>query len=427
MKKTKRRILSMMILASVINFVGTGVSASNSYEFSELEMTTSGGSDISLYENSNYTKELDQDDIENEYYTRLSANKSKIKINASSDEGVIKISKNHSNKEYDVDDNIPILVGKTTLYVKIYENEEDAEENNKAKEQCKIKIFRYSREEEEEILNDDQDDIYLQEMELDYGDVPLKFRRDKMDYDVNVDKDMKSLMVKAMPEDGAYTVRINGITVDENDDYKKNVNLSEGRTKVEVEVSYDDDEKREYNLYITRNGTVSQDENTTIKEEDSNTNSENVQQKEESDKQEIEKSEIDTDTSVELDSQKRGWMKKNGTWMYKDDYGNPIKNGWFIDRNNKKAYYFDNVGVMKTGWIMWQNKWYYLDYDGSMATGWKQINSDWYYLNYDGSMVTGWLKNYDGKYYYFYDGSGKMAFNTKIGNYRLDNNGVWVR
>jgi glucan-binding YG repeat protein len=60
---------------------------------------------------------------------------------------------------------------------------------------------------------------------------------------------------------------------------------------------------------------------------------------------------------------------------------------------------------MKTGWVYSGKKWYYLDNGGVMKTGWVLVNKKWYYLYSD----------------------GHMAANTKIGSYKINKDGVWIR
>ncbi|MGO5450156.1 serine hydrolase [Faecalicoccus sp. LCP19S3_E2] len=86
-------------------------------------------------------------------------------------------------------------------------------------------------------------------------------------------------------------------------------------------------------------------------------------------------------------------------------------------------YYFDGSGAMKTGWIYVGNIWYYLDTEGKMLTGFQDIAGQRYYFNNAGYMLTGW-QLIEGKYYYF-DASGAMAKDTWIGDYYVDENGVW--
>lgn len=61
-----------------------------------------------------------------------------------------------------------------------------------------------------------------------------------------------------------------------------------------------------------------------------------------------------------------------------------------------------------------QGRWYYLNpisdgTQGIMLAGWRLINEKWYYLN----------EQTDGT-------QGALMVNTQIGEYRVDENGVWV-
>jgi hypothetical protein len=130
-------------------------------------------------------------------------------------------------------------------------------------------------------------------------------------------------------------------------------------------------------------------------------------------------------------------------------------------------YYFNNYGVMKTGWVMHNKLLGYFHSDGKAATGWKQKGKDWYYLEKNGIAHVGWLrlssdsifycegakygrmvdapkvmsdgklhffdtdgrrattegwKNY-GVYYYYTYASSICAVNTTIEGIKLDENG----
>ena len=86
-------------------------------------------------------------------------------------------------------------------------------------------------------------------------------------------------------------------------------------------------------------------------------------------------------------------------------------------------YYFDGSGAMKTGWVYVGNIWYYLDNEGKMLTGFQDIAGQRYYFNDAGYMLTGW-QLIEGKYYYF-DEEGQIVKNQWIGEYYVDENGIW--
>lgn len=78
----------------------------------------------------------------------------------------------------------------------------------------------------------------------------------------------------------------------------------------------------------------------------------------------------------------------------------------------------------KTGWVKNSaGKWQYYLSDGSLKTsGWLKVNGKWYFFK-DSIMQTGWVIS-GGKYYYLYS-DGSMAYNTWIGKYHVNSNGVW--
>ncbi|MCJ0538624.1 hypothetical protein MMJ62_11525 [Enterococcus cecorum] len=93
-------------------------------------------------------------------------------------------------------------------------------------------------------------------------------------------------------------------------------------------------------------------------------------------------------------------------------------------------YYFDEPGKKHIGWLKLNNNWYYFDkYTGimhidMMFTGTPIIiTGETYYFNpKTGAMQTGWVTYESGDKYYFYS-DGRMARNTKIGEYTIDNYG----
>ena len=93
---------------------------------------------------------------------------------------------------------------------------------------------------------------------------------------------------------------------------------------------------------------------------------------------------------------------------------------------NGTVYFFDESGVLKTGWVKDGSLWRY--YDGTKAAkGWLNLKADGeerlYYLNKEGLLESGkWVK-IDGKWYYFYP-DGTLAVNTQIDGYEVDSKGV---
>lgn len=73
-------------------------------------------------------------------------------------------------------------------------------------------------------------------------------------------------------------------------------------------------------------------------------------------------------------------------------------------------------------WKQDSNGWWNTE-GSSWSIGWKQIDRKWYYFDNNGYMKTGWIEN-GNKWYYLYS-SGAMANNTTIDCYSLDSDGVW--
>lgn len=90
----------------------------------------------------------------------------------------------------------------------------------------------------------------------------------------------------------------------------------------------------------------------------------------------------------------------------------------------KKAYYFNDSGVLKTsGWIRDGKKVYYAKTDGVLCSGWKKADGRQYYFSPENSrMQTGWQK-IGGKYYFFTvseEEKGVLKKNCIAGKKNLD-------
>ncbi|MBQ3543804.1 MAG: Ig-like domain-containing protein [Lachnospiraceae bacterium] len=131
------------------------------------------------------------------------------------------------------------------------------------------------------------------------------------------------------------------------------------------------------------------------------------------------------------------------TYVYKkikiDDGGDETQNQGWVQQNGK-WYYYDNSGVMQTSkWI--DNKYYvkadgsmavsefvgnyYLDENGVWVTGskWLNLNGTYYYIKSGIVQKSKWVKV--GSYYYYFNASGVMQANKWINNtYYVKSNGV---
>ena len=109
-----------------------------------------------------------------------------------------------------------------------------------------------------------------------------------------------------------------------------------------------------------------------------------------------------------------GWVSYDGAWHWLGTSGR-IATGWA--KVADAWYYMDNSGAMTTGWTQVRGSWFYLADSGKMATGWTKIGDSWYYFQESGAMATGWVN--DGGTWYYLNESGQMV----TGRVQID--GTW--
>ena len=109
-----------------------------------------------------------------------------------------------------------------------------------------------------------------------------------------------------------------------------------------------------------------------------------------------------------------GWVSYDGAWHWLGTSGR-IATGW--TKVSDAWYYMDNSGAMTTGWTQVRGSWFYLVDSGKMATGWTKIGDSWYYFQESGAMATGWVN--DGGTWYYLNESGQMM----TGRVQID--GTW--
>ena len=129
-----------------------------------------------------------------------------------------------------------------------------------------------------------------------------------------------------------------------------------------------------------------------------------------------------------------GWYNIYGDWRYFDPSDGHMYKEKFL-QYAEETFYFDNDGVMLTGWFQpvfgWEDEplWVYANEEGALLTGWQKINNKWYYFDQDdfymyanrrlksgsktyyltssGAMGTGWFKaGYDD--WFYADSSGVL-------------------
>ena len=77
------------------------------------------------------------------------------------------------------------------------------------------------------------------------------------------------------------------------------------------------------------------------------------------------------------------WTSSNSSWMFLVD-DSPYT-GWLFDTDGKR-YYFNEEGILQTGWQNIGKKRYYFDMDGILQTGTIQVDGKTYQLRQDGSL-----------------------------------------
>ncbi len=90
-----------------------------------------------------------------------------------------------------------------------------------------------------------------------------------------------------------------------------------------------------------------------------------------------------TEFPVSPEASRGTWVSQGSQWLFMVD-GIPYKS-WLTDTDGKR-YFFDENGIMQTGWMDDGGKRYYLDLDGIMQTGDVEYNGKTYHLLDDGSL-----------------------------------------
>lgn len=341
---------------------------------------SSGSSTIKMYKNADYSTPIRFDGNTSKYYIKLRRYVNEFNVRATVDSGytVKVIDKSDDNKEYDLEEGIPIKkLEDKTIRVEITNNVDSTTQS------INLRVYREGEDgsTDEESTNSS---IYLKDVTLShsgYG-IALNFKPETDTYNINVDESVNNIKVEVNPDDKDDKVRINDSSVEEGDGYKKVITINEGKNQIIIIVKNTDDE-RIYTINVTRGSNP----------KNSNEN-----------------------TGAKLNQ----WVKINGLWQYNDAAGNPVKSTWV------QNYYLKADGNMATEWLNINGSWYYFGEDGAKKKGWQKINGTWYFLDTaEGKMKTGWYKDSDGKWYYL-NSDGSMAYNTTISGYRFGSSGAWI-
>jgi len=416
-------------------------------ELKSLTVKSMGGDTLDLRDGYNgSTVKLNED---KEYYIKLTDDSDGIKINSKveGDNYIVKIfaSDKSDATAYEPGDEILLGKGNTTLYVRTYESESafrKAKNTSKNVSICENEYTLNVKKTTESSYEDNtQDSIYLDNIAVSRGD--LGFIKGKTTYDMKVDSNIDNIKITVTPENTNDRIRINGSLVDSKDNYKKNVDLDNGKNEIKIKVTDDKDNQRTYTINITRgdasatlddihldNLTVSEGELDFSKDE----NSYNVDLDESVKKIKIGAKPEDEEYLVTIngdevnsddDYEKSVSLNKgkNAIKVTVEDEVNDKKRTYTLTINRGKAedantgtdtntanstdkktgwvetaagwkYNDENGNAMKSSWLFDKEVgvYCYLNEDGLRKTGWLKDKDKWYMLNEKGAMLTGWYK-----------------------------------
>ncbi|WP_271809534.1 N-acetylmuramoyl-L-alanine amidase family protein [Clostridium beijerinckii] len=321
----------------------------------------------------------------------------------------------------------------------------------------------------------DQDDIYLDNINL--SDGAINFSKDTTNYDINVNESIDRITIGAVPDSDMYDVTIDGGRANKEERYKQTVDLIKGKNPIIIKVKNNkNNDQRSYTLNINRENSLDSNNNQDdiylnyIKVDDKRINvienksvydlnmDENTSQVDVT--AEPEKSQYtvkindkiveDVDKFRDEVTLKKG---KNVILIKLQDPENnkqrlytlninvgkveevttneDIKyNQWVFDNNVWK--YNDSTGTsLKNTWFYDKNtsKSYYLQADGTMAVGWLFNNGKWYYLDSSGAMQKGWVNTNGNWYYLNSEGIMQVGWFKDVNGkyYYLQDNGAMVK
>lgn len=456
-------------------------------ELTELEIESSKGDTLELRDDyDGEDVDLSKDKV---YYAKLTGSSTGVCINAEvkGTDYVVKIftSSKGNAKGVKPGELIELEKGVTTLYVRTYETERayknalsDKNVGN-CEEEYEINIKKTSGTSSEE---DDQDEIFLDNISLNKGDIT--FSKRKSDYDVTVDSSVNEIKITAEPEDTSSRVRIDGSLVDEDDKYRKTVSLKAGKNEIKIKVTDSKDNQRVYTLNITRKAAAGEviqdniylseinfDDDDAYIDFDKDETSYDVDVDEDLDELEIQAIPEDEENRVTIDGSRvtdsvrykktvelekgknvieikvrdtstdeqriytlninRGEVEEEEEEDEKSE-NNSTTNNSTSAVNDGTPNAWVQVGTnwqrndangkpLKEQWFedTAASKKYYLKDDGNRATGWMFKDNKWYLFSQEGFMFTGW--QYTGGTWYFMDEQGVMKT-----DWLYDSNaGIW--
>ncbi|MBW6409480.1 N-acetylmuramoyl-L-alanine amidase family protein [Clostridium weizhouense] len=264
------------------------------------------------------------------------------------------------------------------------------------------------------------EDIKLKNIILNDGNIEFKLDASKKDnyYYLDLDKSIKSILIKVEPENLKDIVRINGVIIDPTFEREIYLDLELKEIEIEVQDSKNINCRNTYVLNMKPKYDQWFNEDGNLYRYDSNGKL------------------IMNDWYIERINLNKNWyyLGENGIalkeWLYNNKkwyhFGDDgiMEKGWkYI---NGLWYYFNEDGAMKTGWLKYNGTWYYLQSSGAMKIGWLNDNGLWYYMSSLGAMKIGWLKDKDNIWYYL-NTDGAMVKSSVVDSYVLGSNGVWIK
>lgn len=473
MNKNLKRIIALTLIFSAYGAISTTTSegyfnigtkavyassySPSSEELKSLSIKTTNGDTLDLRDGYNGdTVKLNDD---KEYYVKLTDDSDGIKINAEADDSdyVVRIFTSDSANAtgYNTGDKIQLGKGNTTIYIRTYESLAAYRKAKDSKNDVTICETEYTinlkKTTGSSYEDETQDSIYLSKLGISKGD--MDFLKQRTSYDIKVDSSVSEIKITAEPEDSSDRIRIDGSLVDSSDNYKKTVDLDNGKNEIKVKVTDNKDNQRTYTLNITRgnassnaddvyldelkvsegNFDFSKDKNSyelnldesvneieiTAEPEDEEylvtINGKQVKSSDDYEK-EISLSKGENTVKVvvedEVNDKKKTYTLTINRGKAEDTKNTDdlaeVKSGWTQTSEGWK-YNDENGKALKSSWLFDKqaNVYCYLDENGLRKTGWIKDKEKWYLLDNRGAMLIGW-QELDGKKYYLDSQSGEM-------------------
>lgn len=353
--KIKKIIALTIVCTAFSTLIPSTISIGSqcAYAYSDDELTslniTSGVSAIPIYSSISHKYEYrikSGEEIPVVIYSKISSDKTNIKLSTLETKAAdVRVFVGKDNlKLTDIYSEIKIEKGeKKSIYIKLYDSKKATDD--KYTTEYELIVERESSGQDETELEDDTsstqeyDNIYLNDLILSNNDqrMDFNFNKTQSTYNLNVDKNVSYLKIKAVPEQDSYKLKINDKEIDNkgNNKYIDSLLLDKGKNSIKIRIISTDHERRDYYLTITKGKITSGTTETSTQ----------------------------TTTTNNISPQQN--IQTSGGWQY------------------KKA-----DGTLAIGWTCLGNEWYYFDSTGTMKTGWLQVDSGkWYYLNESGVMV----------------------------------------